>query len=178
MNMSPTGGLFSQGKADPVGEYIPAGEWIGFVQGLLANQEMVARPWVKVEPAFWNKPELFGCELNQGKRRVMVMSDGGMYLCPMLTPLPAQANILNGDPTGQMIKLLSWSPTPSDNCQKGCFGGCLGYAKLFGNGACDGRCFQSNGSQLPERLRIPEEYARQGFVPICPCRAVRLKDLV
>lgn len=178
MNMSPTGGVFSGGMADPLAQYIPAGEWIEFTRALLANPEIVAKDWVKIEPAFWNKPELFGCELMQGKRRVVVMSDGGMYLCFMLTPLKPLANILEGDPTEQMLKLLSWEPQLEDRCGNGCWGGCLGYAQLFGDGVCDGRCFRTRGSQLPEHLRIPEKHARQGYVPICPCRTIRLKDLV
>lgn len=176
MNMSPTGGIFS-GSAEnkALKHYLSAGEWIQFCESLLAS-DLPERAWVKVEPAYSADPNLWGCEMFQGKRRVMVMSDGGMYLCPMLTPLPAQANILQGDPVEQLVKLLSWQPEAQGKCQ-GCWGGCIGYAKLFGDKKCDGRCgMPSVASQLPEHLRIPQEFVKKGYKPACPCRTVRLKD--
>jgi len=183
INMSPTGGLFSQthsGQAissAALDNYLMSDEWLGFVERLKRDQRVRSLPWVKVEPAFSKRAEDFGCELLQGKRRVMVMSDGSMYLCPMLTPLPSESNILDGDPVAALVKLLSWSPSGADPCGNGCQGGCLGYAKLFGQAVCDARCGKPCvASRLPEKFRLSEERIRQGYRPICPCRTVRVKD--
>ena len=184
MNMSPTGGLFSQTHGDravssaALDNYLAPEEWLGFVARLKNDESIRSLPWAKVEPAFSNRPENLGCELLQGKRRVMVMSDGSMYLCPMLTPLPSDSNILEGDPVAALVRLLSWSPDGSDPCEDGCQGGCLGYAKLFGNGTCDARCGNPCvASRLPERFRLSEALVRQGYRPMCPCRTVQVKDL-
>lgn len=146
------------------------------MEGLAKDEHIRSLPWAKVEPAFSNDPNLFGCELLQGKRRVMVMSDGDMYLCPMLTPLPAEANILEGDPADALIQLLSKNLNSADFCGNGCHGGCPGYAKLFGNGVCDARCGKTE-SQIPEKLRLSKERLKEGYRPICPCRTARIKDL-
>lgn len=183
MNMSPTGGLFAAEHGDrtvsgaALVNYLSADEWLAFVERLANDPAIAALPWTKVESAFSNKPENFGCELLQGKRRVMVMSDGGMYLCPMLTPLPAQANILQGDPVEQLVKLLSWEPVSPDACGDGCLGGCPGYAQLFGQGRCDARCARTCDSKIPAHLQLSPERLVQGFRPICPCRTVRVADL-
>lgn len=181
MNMSPTGGLFairhgSKILSSALDNYLSAEEWIRFVEGLARDEHIRSLPWTKVEPAFSNDPNLFGCELIQGKRRIMVMSDGSMYLCPMLTPLPAEANILAGDPADALIQLLSKNLNSTDFCGNGCHGGCPGYAKLFGNGVCDARCGKTE-SQIPEKLRLSMERLEQGYRPICPCRTVKIKDL-
>lgn len=184
MNMSPTGGLFAGQHGDraispaALENYLSADEWLEFVESLAADERLRALPWAKVEPAFSNRPELFGCELLQGKRRVMVMSDGSMYLCPMLTPLPSDSNILEGDPVAALVSLLSWTPEQSDLCGDGCLGGCLGYAWLFGNDVCDARCQrQANCSKIPGQFRLSKERLAEGYRPICPCRTVRVKDL-
>lgn len=183
MNMSPTGGLFAQTHAGQqisavaLENYLNPDEWLAFVERLKNDPKISALPWAKVEPAFSNRPEDMGCELLQGKRRVMVMSDGSMYLCPMLTPLPTEANILTGDPVEQLVKLLSWEPKLTDPCGDGCQGGCLGYAKLFGNGVCDARCGKQTESRLLERFRLSEDLMRQGYRPICPCRTVKIVNL-
>jgi hypothetical protein len=95
----------------------------------------------------------------------------------MLTPLPAQANILQGDPVEQLVKLLSWEPQLQDTCGQGCLGGCPGYAKLFGNGPCDARCVMSCESKIPAHLQLSHQRLDQGFRPICPCRTVRVSGL-
>lgn len=183
INMSPTGGLFSTRHGDraissaAMDNYLTPDEWLAFVDHLGSDERIQSLPWAKVEPAFSNRPEDFGCELLQGKRRVMVMSDGSMYLCPMLTPLPSENNILAGDPVAALIRLLSWTPGVSDPCGSGCQAGCLGYAKLFGDGMCDARCGKEQvTSRLPKKFRLSKEKIRQGYRPMCPCRTVKISS--
>lgn len=184
MNMSPTGGLFSERHDNRVvssaalDNYLMPDEWLAFVDCLTSDERIRSLPWTKVELALSNRPEDFGCELLQGKRRIMVMSDGSMYLCPMLTPLPSENNILEVDPVATLVKLLSWTPVYTDPCDNGCQTGCQGYAKLFGDGVCDARCGKSNvASRLPKKFRLSEEKVRQGYRPICPCRTVKISSL-
>lgn len=183
MNMSPTGGLFASkhGNAPSsaaMERYLSADEWIAFVERLKTDPDIARHPWVKVEPAFSKRPEDWGCELLQGKRRVMVMSDGSMYLCPMLTPLPATHNILDGDPAERIVSLLATDHASGDPCGDGCQAGCWGYAALFGNGVCDARCGkQGAASHIPKRFRLSEARLAEGYRPACPCRTVRIQSL-
>lgn len=179
MNMSPTGGLFSEKNGSvpslaALDNYLSADEWIDFVNRLKNDEKIKSLPYCKVEPAFSKQPEDFGCELLQGRRRVMVMSDGGMYACPMLTPLPASHNILSGDPKQVLIDFLSEKMEVNDPCKNGCQGGCPAYAKLFGNGLCDARC---GGSEALKKFSLSREKKAEGYRPICPCRTRKVSLL-
>lgn len=185
MNMSPTGGFFAQkhGRVparDALSLYLSADAWIDFVEGLLADPVQRARGWVRVEPAYTRASALLGCELHQGKRRLLVMADGAVYTCPMLTPLAPEGSWFDSpDPRALLYKLLFESPDVPTGCGNGhgCMSGCPGYAALFGSlHGCDARCGWEE-SLLPEFLRLSPARLREGYRPCCPCRVISVGAL-
>lgn len=182
MHMSPTGGEFAASRGGgclcPEANALSPREWLAFAGRLSARHGSL--PGAKVELAFSRCRENLGCELLFGKRRLLVMADGAVYLCPMLAPLPPQARLCDGRPAAEVLAealAQPFGPRSGDPCGEGCWGGCPGYALLFGDGMCDARCGRAGG-RLPGRLRIPPDLEEAGFRPACPCRTLPLGSVL
>ncbi|MEM3362623.1 MAG: radical SAM protein [Candidatus Anstonellaceae archaeon] len=144
-------------------------DWFSFVskiKSLYPNN-----PEYKVEVPYTFYKENSVCELLYFKRRLLILSDGSVYYCPMLSTKPSTYNIIKNIKDKEYFKKMTLNKIEftRKSCLF-CFGGCLGYYEIFNSSACDSRCVHSDGNFT--KINQNEKLV----FPSCPCRTLSLSS--